>query len=906
MNLKNIKLLIFLPIIFIIIYFIPKGINLWIDFQWFKEVGYEAVFIKTLLVKIAIALGSFLIAFFVVALTLSIRSKFTPKTKVTEQDNIIDIGQSPEKISSKLNYGIIFSISFIVAILFSLVSSTNLWDQLLIFLNQVPFGLADPVFNKDISFYTFSLAFFESIFSFILFLFFLIAFVNIAYTILVLGLGKLDFKTALRQFGFYFVFIFILIAFGYVFKMFNIVYAPHEAFYGAGFTNLKITIPYYIIAIITCFISAAIMFFALKKGNKKLLVIAPVLLIAVIFVGVLSQSVVQKFIVQPNEIRREEPYIEKSMEMTSKAFGLDDIEEIEYTGDADLTAESLKDSDQIISNIRINDVRPAKTIYNQLQSIRPYYSFSDVDIDRYKLNGQSTQVFISAREMVTDKLPSQAQTWISKYLKYTHGYGAVVSPANKISAQGQPDLILKDLPPKTTYPELEITRPEIYYGNYTNDYAIVNTLEKEFDYPSGNSNVESLYEGSAGIPLSFFNKVVFALNKADPKLLISNLLTKDSKILINRNIEERVRKIAPFFTYDDDPYLVIDEGKLYWIIDAYTSSNKYPYSEPISSDKWYQGANYIRNSIKVVINAYNGDTDFYLIDEEDPIAQTYAKTFPNLLKPKSDMAEGLQDHLRYPVDLFDIQTLVYRDYHMTNAHVFYNREDAWSIAKEIYNTDPKPQFMDPYYLNMTFPESDDLEFVLMRPFTPINKDQMVGWLGARNDGDKYGELVLFKFSKQKLVYGPMQIESRINQDSTISKELSLWDQKGSNVLRGNLLVIPLMDSLLYIEPLYIQADNENSLPEVKRIIVSYKEKIVMEETLAKSLEAIFGKDTSDEDEDSDSESADGESDDFEDIASLAEKAQAALEKAKTSSQAGDWAGYGEALEELEKIIKQLE
>ncbi|SMB96142.1 hypothetical protein SAMN00017405_1462 [Desulfonispora thiosulfatigenes DSM 11270] len=718
-----------------------------------------------------------------------------------------------------------------------------------------------------------------------------------------MGIGNFTFKTAIRQFGYYFVIFFILLAVGYRFKMYNLLFTSHESFFGAGYTNLKFNLPYYLISIATCIISAILLFWALKKRNNKLLVIAPLLLILVTFIGGLGQGIVQRFIVQPNEIRKEEPYIKRNIEMTSKAFNLNNIQEIEYPGDADMSPEDLQSSQEVISNIRINDVRPAKIIYNQLQSMRPYYSFSEVDIDRYNLNGQPTQVFISAREMVLDDLPSQAQTWINKYLKYTHGYGAVVTPANQITSQGQPELIVKDLPPKTNFKELEIKRPEIYYGNYTNDYVIVNSGEKEFDYPSGNSNVETEYKGKAGIPLNLMNKAVFALNKGNVKLLISNLITNDSKILINRNVEQRIKKIAPFFTYDDDPYLVIDKGNLYWIIDAYTSSNKYPYSEPISSNKWYKGINYIRNSVKVVVNAYDGKTDFYLIDEKDPIVQSYAKAFPGLLKPRSQMPEGLQEHLRYPVDLFDIQTKVYRNYHMTNPRVFYNREDAWNIAKEIYNNDPKPQFMDPYYLNMKFPKSDKLEFVLMRPFTPINKDQMIGWLGARNDGDKYGELVLFKFSKQKLIYGPMQIESRINQDSVISKELSLWDQKGSNVLRGNLLVIPINGSLLYVEPLYIQADNENSLPEVKRIIVSYKEHIVMEETLIKGLEKIFGKEISDNktnDEPNDNQL------ETPDLKSLAKQAQEALDEAKTTSQNGNWAEYGKALNKLESILKQLE
>lgn len=894
MNFKKIKLLLLIPLIFIIISWIPKLLNLWVDYLWFKEVGYEAVFTKTLLSKFAIGGITFIVIFLLISLTLSFTLKKKSNVKIEENDNVIDIKET----SNKGRRSIIFTIAFIIAALLAILTATNLWENILIYLNTVSFGSADPVFNKDISFYTFHLSLYEAIYSFVLLFFFVIAFINVLLTLFMQGIGKTPLKLALKQFGYYFVTFFLLLAVGYRLKMFNLLFASHDSFFGAGYTDLNVTLPYYYLAIVTCILASILMFIGIKKKSNKLLVFGPLLLVIVIFLGGISQTMVQKFIVQPNEIRKEEPYIKRNIEMTNEAFGLDKIKQVQYSGDADLTPEDLEKSQDVINNIRINDVRPARIIYNQLQSMRPYYSFSDVDIDRYKLDGVPTQVFLSAREINQNDLPEQAKTWINKYLKFTHGYGAVVTPANVLTPQGQPYMIVKDIPPKTEIPELKIDRPEIYYGNYTNDYVFVNTDEKEFDYPSGSNNVETTYEGDAGIPLSGLNKALFALNKGNFRILISGALNSDSRILMHRNIEERVKKIAPFFTYDDDPYLVIDKGNLYWIIDAFTASSKYPYSQPIATQKWYKGINYIRNSVKVVVNAYNGETNFYLIDSTDPIAKSYSKVFPNLLKPASDMPEGLKDHLRYPVDYFDIQTRIYQDYHMSNPRVFYNREDAWNIAKEIYQTEAEGIPVEPFFVNMKFPDSDKLEFVLMRPYTPIRKDQMVGWLGARNDGENYGELVLFRFSKQKLVYGPMQIESRIDSDSDISKELSLWNQKGSKVLRGNLLVIPINNSILYVEPLYIQADNQNSLPEVKRIIVAYKDTIVMEETLDKALLKIFG-------ERIDKIEKDVEITDT-NLESLIKEASNTFKEAKKASQGGNWAEYGEALNRLENILQKLD
>ncbi|KJS81034.1 MAG: hypothetical protein JM58_18025 [Peptococcaceae bacterium BICA1-8] len=890
MNISKLKIVLFTLLLLLLFFALPQLVNLYGDFLWFKELGYQALFIKTLLAKLIIGIVTFLLVTLLAFLTLYLTLNLKQPLKIKD-DNLIDL--TAKKGGGKL---LIILPSLLLGILAGLLASTALWENILLFLNQAPFGVSDPVFNRDLSFYFFNLSLYETIFALATLFLLVIAILNFVFTVYLQGLGNNPIKTAVNRLGYFVIAFFLLLIIGYQLKLANLLYSPRGAAFGAAYTDLMVTLPYYYIASAVCVLSAILIFIGIRKKNFKLVTLGPILLVIVVILGGVAQNLVQSFIVNPNEINKELDYISRSITMTNQAFGLDKIEEIEFPAETNLTLNDLEEASETLNNVRINDFRPAKTIFNQLQSMRPYYDFLDVDVDRYTLNGQSTQVFLSARELNQNNIPAQGQTWINKYLKYTHGYGAVVAPVNKITPQGQPLLLVKDIPPVSQEPELDISRPEIYYGQLTNDFVIVNTSEKEFDYPVGNDNAETTYEGTAGIPLKGINKIIFALKKGSFKLLVSGALTNESKILLYRNIQQRVEKIAPFLSYDQDPYLVINGGKLYWIIDAYTISTKYPYSEPLTDNR-YSGVNYIRNSVKVVVDAYNGSVNYYLVDEKDPIVQSYANVFPDLFKPYNDMPQGIKEHIRYPIDLFDLQTQVFQDFHMKNPRVFYNREDSWSIAKEQYQENI--QTVNPYFINMKLPGSDKLEFLMMRPFTPIKKDNMIAWLAARNDDEKYGQLILFKFPKQRLVYGPMQIESRINQDSTISRDLTLWGQSGSSVIRGNLLVIPIKDSLIYIEPLYIQSENANSLPEVKRIIVAYQENIVMEETLEEALYQIFKNKQQSEVPDGTPETEFG-------IKILARQAREAYEKAKAAAQAGDWALYGSALQELENVISQIE
>ena len=906
-SLKNLlarlgKVGVLIAILAVLILFSPQIAHFATDFLWFDEVGYQSVFLTFTFAKFAVGFVVFLLVFLLSYVTLHFTTKYEPKVQV-EDDTVVNV---PDKKGGKRILALVPSL--VLGLMAGYLSATALWQDILLFINQTKAGVIDPVFGRDISFYFFNLSLFETVYA-LAFLFLAVIFLfNLLMTIYLQGFSKHSFKLMGKRIIYFAVAFVLLLIGGFQLEAANLLYAQDGAVFGAGYTDLHITLPMYHIASLACVLTAICLLVALKKKNAKIAAIGPVVLAVVLLVGGLAATGVQNFIVQPAEIAKEQPYITNNIQMTNKAYGLEHIKEVEFSGSGTLTATDLQEEMDTIKNIRLIDYRPTSTVFNQLHSLRLYYKFVDVDIDRYDIDGSQQQVYLSARELDQSSLDSSAQTWVNKYLKYTHGYGAVVSPVNQVSGQGQPEMWVENIPPDSQIPELEITRPEIYLGQLTNDYVTVNTKEPEFDYPVGDSNAQAQYEGDAGIPMNFMNKSLFAMDRANYKILFSNLITSDSKILLNRNIQERAEKIAPFLTFDSNPYLVIHDGGLVWVIDAYTSTDKYPYAAKVTNrESIFYGENYIRNSVKVTVNAYNGETNFYIADDTDPLVQSYAKVFPGLFKQLDEMPENLQEHLKYSPTLFEVQTQIYQQYHMKNPTVFYNKEDVWSIANEIYGSET--QQMEPYYVNMRLPGSNELEYLLMRPFTPTQKQNMVAWLAARNDDEHYGELVLFKFPKQTNVAGPMQVEARISNDSEISQNLNLWDQQGSSVIRSNLLVIPIKESLLYIEPIYLTMNNENSLPEVVRIVVSYKDQIVMEKTLDDALSKLFGTDfrtegvtesTPDEENDTPSSSTVMGYDE------VVEQIKAAYQNAKTSAQNGNWADYGHYLEQLEKAISQLD
>lgn len=694
---------------------------------------------------------------------------------------------------------------------------------------------------------------------------------------------------------------FIMLAINFFLRQFDLLHAHTGVVYGAGFTDVNITLWMYRILCGLAILSAIMFIVQMGRKKYKSLLTVPVIMILVGLVGTGAGMLIQNFVVSPDEINKESQYLERNIQYTQYAYQLDDVDIKAFAADNKLTASDINANVETINNIRINDFDPAQQFYNQTQSIRQYYTFHDVDVDRYMINGKYTQTFLTAREIDENKIDT---SWLNRHLKYTHGYGATLSRVDKVTSSGQPDVLIGNIPPESEVKEIEITRPEIYFGELSNEYIVVNTDEKEFDYPDGQSNKYTMYEGKAGIKLNFFNRVLFSIKEGSLKLLVSSNIDSDSKIIIYRNVIDRVRKIMPHLSYEADPYMVAVDGKLYWMMDAYTTSSYYPYSEPIDGNTG--STNYIRNSVKVVVDAYNGDTNFYVVDEKDPIATTFQKIYPTLFKSFDEMPEGLKSHIRYPNYLFEIQASVYAKYHMEDVNVFYQREDMWDIASEIYGMEKKQ--MTPNYYIAKLPGEQKAEFFNSIPFTPKSKQNMTALMVARNDGENYGQLVLYQFPKSRTIYGPEQIEAQIDQNTEISKEFSLWSSAGTKYRRGNMFIIPINTSILYVEPVYLEATN-SSIPEVKRIIVAYNDKIAYEETLADCLISLFG--TKAQNGVSGSETTTPSQSGGEDSAAnmsarqLAELVQEYFTKAQNAQKNGDWAKYGEYLDKMEKYLNEL-
>lgn len=868
---------------------VPAGLRLWTSYLWFREVGYTGVFGRTLLVQFGVGAGFFLITF--LTLNLALTRSYTSLPGSTRM--FFERFFAPWQISRVLHWG-----TFFLALFVGVTMSRLNWQGVLLFLSRVPFGVKDPVFGRDVGFYVFTLPLLESLYHYLAFLLLLAVGAELVLLMTTDLWRTGQWEPLLARFGKYVLGVLLLILLGYQLRLYNLVYSPRGVAFGASYTDVHVTRPYYYLA--SAVVIAAFFFAwqALRRGNARrfyLSILAPV---ALSVIGFLAAALVQALVVAPNEIALEEPYLKHNIEFTRRAFALDRIKELSHPGKAELTWADFTAEAGTIRNIRINDFRPAQIVLNQLQSFRPYYQFPEVDVDRYILGGRLTEVFLSGRELSQEALTPQAKTWVNQILKYTHGYGAVVAPVNETTTEGLPRLFVRNIPPVTDFPELEIKRPQIYFGRLTTRPVVVKSREKEFDHPAGEDNVETVYEGKAGIPLAGLNRLLFALDQASLKLLVSGSVTAESRILLHREIFDRVNTIAPFFTWDPDPYLVITGGRLFWILDGYTTSDRYPYSQPVAEPDWAAGINYMRNSVKATIDAYDGTTTFYLADTEDPLARAFARAYPGLLRPLAEMPPELLEHLHYPQGFFSVQASAYTRYHMRNPRVFYNNEDAWAIATEVFGEQQQP--VEPYYVIMRLPDADKEEFVLMQPFTPVRKQNMVGWLAARMDPGHYGELLAFRFPKDRLVYGPMQIESRIAQDPNISRELTLWGQRGSRVIRGNLLVIPLRESVLYVEPIYIQADNPNSLPEVKRVVAAQGDRLVMAPTLEEALRQI----------------AAGQAPaappptaqptpQLPPAPDLAHQAAAAYRRLKDAARQGDWGTFGQALEELGRLLEQM-
>jgi len=690
--------------------------------------------------------------------------------------------------------------------------------------------------------------------------------------------------------------ILLLKAVGYLLDSYELVYSSRGAAFGASYTDIYAILPALRILTALALVAAVLCVLQMSRPGFRYLIGGVAVLVLVHAVGLnLYPSLIQRFHVVPNEVEAEKPFIERNIKSTRLAYGLDKVESKDFPAEEKLTAADLKRNESTIKNIRLWEHRPLLATYAQLQEIRTYYKFVDVDNDRYMINGTYRQTMLSARELSHQHLPSRI--WINEHLTYTHGYGLVFGPVNQVTPEGLPEFFVKDIPPVVTIESLKITRPEIYYGELANDYVFVKTTARELDYPAGDQNIYTSYEGRGGVPIdSFWRKLLFSAHQATLRIALSQDIVGQSRILLHRQIQERVKKIAPFITFDRDAYLVIAQGgRLFWIIDGYTISDRFPYSEPMRR----RGMNYIRNSLKAVVDAYNGTVNFYLSDPEDPIILTYGKIFPELAKPLDQMPEDLRAHIRYPQDLFTIQAHVYATYHMQDPQVFYNKEDLLSIPRRTVGG--TEQEMEAYYTIMRLPGETKEEFVLLLPFTPNKRDNMRAWLAARSDPPHYGKLIALDFPKAKLIYGPKQIEARIDQDAFISQQLSLWGQRGSQVIRGSLLAIPIETSLLYVQPLYLAAE-KGSLPELKRVIVAFGNQIAMEETLEQSLQRIFGGKPSPQPMPQPAAATEASTTEKE----LARQALAHFSRAQELLRQGDWAGYGDELKKVETLLREMQ
>ena len=815
-------------VVFVGSMFADKILSFYVDWLWFENHGIASV-LWTVLVS-QFGLGFLVgILFFLVTYGFLIQIyKKTSHLPILLSDQVRREIPLLDVIAENLKLLILVA-PLVLAVMTGLVMSQQ-WEIVLQYLNASPFDLPDPIFGKDVAFYVFNLPFWLMVKSLVWeimivisiglgLIYFFKRFVYIGPT------GVVLLPEARRTLSGLVGCFFLLFASEFFLQRYELLTKGNELISGIGFADDYGSIPILYILILVSLLGSAFSFFGLVRPGMKKILLSVVALALVYFVGNAYPKILQKFVVAPNELIKETPYIESTISGTLNAYGLSDTGIHGLSGSESLTAESIRKNDATIENIRLWDQEPLLDTLGQIQEIRTYYQFQSVDNDRYHINGKYRQTLLSPRELLSSNLPNR--TWINEHLTFTHGYGVSLSPVNQVTPEGLPVLFIKDIPPQSNM-DLKVKQPEIYFGELANDHVFVNTGTKEFDYPEGEKNVYKNYEGEGGFPVgSFIKKMILAARFKTLKILFADDIESESRVLMYRNITERVQKVAPFLRLDNDPYLVISEGRLIWLYDAYTVSNRYPYSQQIP-----RFGNYVRNSVKISIDAYDGSMNFYISDLSDPIIQTYQNIFPDLFQNLSEMPKDLRSHIRYPSDLFAIQTFIYATYHMKRPQVFYNKEDQWEIP-EIDG-----RVMQPYYTIMKLPGEEHEEYILMVPYTPRGKSNLSAWMVARSDGGSYGKLDVYMFPKQKLVYGPSQIVARINQDAEISRQISLWDQRGSSVIQGTLLVIPIEESLVYVRPLYLKAD-AGKIPELKRVIVGYEDNIAMERTLDEALKKIF-------------------------------------------------------------------
>ena len=816
--------------------------QLLVDYLWFGRLGYGGVFNTTVGAEIVIFAIVWLVAFIAIFVSglIAIGASRNPERLrvVRRPDEMVEVNL-PELIRAlgeRVPWRVIVAGGAALLALFAAQGEAGSWDTYLKGLYGVPFGIADQAFGNDIGFYVFRMPLLEEMRDLFLMIIVLAAAIAIA---VYWARGALDFKEspprvspgAAGHLSVLLGLFFVQRAMSYWLGRFDLLLHTNGVVFGLRYVDRILWQPGLWLLVALSLGAAVMCIFNAREGGLRIPVAAFVVVFGPALIMNFIQPVIERLWVKPDELRVERPYLQRNIEATRHAYKLDTVDVKPFAGQGTLTPAALEQDSTTVKNIRLWDPRPLIDTYRQLQEIRTYYDFRDVDIDRYWIEGKYTEVMLSPRELNIDQLPDNAQTWVNQHLKFTHGAGLAMSPVNKKDTEGMPVFYLKDIPAVSDV-GLKVDQPAIYFGEERDNYAVVDSATPEFDYPKGADNVFSYYGGSGGVPVAgFFRRLLFSIFFRDINLLVTENIVKNSKIMIRRNIASRIAYIAPFLNLDRDPYAVILNGRMVWIVDCYTTSDHYPYSQRNAD-----GINYIRNSVKVVVDAYTGNTDFYVSDPEDPVIKTWQRVFPAMFRPMSAMPAELRAHIRYPEDFFLIQADTFRTYHMTDPQVFYNREDLWGFPRENYAGQTVP--MTPYYVIMRLPGEAQAEYMLMLPMVPSGRDNMIAWMAARCDGADYGHLFEYSFSKDKLFYGPYQIQARINQNPEISRQLSLWNQMGSKVLLGNLLVIPIQDSLLYVEPLFIRAEN-GQLPELQRVVASYSDRVVMADTLDLTMLALF-------------------------------------------------------------------
>ncbi len=887
-------------IIFGIIFLLGLFSNFITDMWWFDSLGYIEVFWKTYSAQYSLWLAGFV--FFLLVMNVNLSIALRSESNLTLDPRLQKFVDGFSKAIKWLAYGGSLFLAFLMA---SMLSGS--WMEMLSFFNSESFAIKDPIFGYDVSFYLFELPFINAVKAWLIgCVVLMIIGTMVVYVVrqgISFAVGRISISAAARKhLALLLGVLMLLIGINYWFSRFDILFSGRSSsFFGAGYTDVNAQLPAAWIMTVVSLLTGVVVIYALFQRNFKLLSkFAIGFVVTAIVVGSVFPSLIQKFVVNPNEQSKELPFIENNIAFTRSAYDINSIEEKRIDPNYNLGFEDIVADSATIRNIMLWDYRPLASTLDQLQVIRLYYTFPDVDIDRYRLpDGSYRQVMLSARELDQSKLPTNAQTWVNKNLVFTHGYGLGMSPVNVVTEEGLPEFFIKDIPPISEH-GMTVKRPEIYYGEKTDNPVVVKGNIEEFDYPLGDSNQMTTYQEESGVSIgSLFRRLLFAMHFSDLNMLISGYIAPESQILYRRNISDRLSTLAPFLYFDEDPYMVVANERLYWICDAYTISSNYPYSKPVA------GFNYIRNSVKAVVDAYTGEATFYIYGEDlDPMIRVYRKIFPDLFQSEKEMPEYLRAHVRYPQDLFDIQSEVYGTYHMTDPQVFYNKEDLWNIANE--KLEQAVVQMESYYAIMRLPGEEREEFIQMIPYTPNKRENMIAWLCVRSDGENYGKRLVYKFTKQELIYGPMQIAARIDQDPLISQQLTLWNQQGSSVYRGNLLVIPIKKEVMYVQPVYLQATS-GKLPELKRVIVAYHNRLAMEPTLEESLRRVFrnrGDDVPTVDAAGGTQTTADQAP-ARDVHELARTAKEYYDNAIRAQKEGDWARYGEEIERLKEVLREL-